>query len=294
MERLSALFFSALLRALSLLPLSWQRRVARWLGRAWWMAGSAGARITATNLSMCFPDLTVEERRRLTIASLQNTAMLVTEAGAVYRWPERRYRALAVSVEGAGLLDTGDGRGVLVLVPHFGNWEYLALVLGRYRVTALYDPPRVRALEPLIRNARNRAGANLLPIDAGGMRSFYRALASGGVTALLPDQVPDRQAGIYCPFFGHSALTMTFAHRLLQRTRARVVLGAAERCADGFHVRFLAMDAARLGGPDPQESVLAMNRAIEDLVRADPAQYQWEYKRFKRQPPGRPDPYAAR
>jgi KDO2-lipid IV(A) lauroyltransferase len=84
---------------------------------------------------------------------------------------------------------------------------------------------------------------------------------------------------------------MTFAHRLLQRTDARAVLGAAVRCPGGFRVRFLEIDQ-QLHDPDPGASAAAMNRAIEELVRTDPAQYQWEYKRFKRQPPGSPDLYA--
>jgi KDO2-lipid IV(A) lauroyltransferase len=43
---------------------------------------------------------------------------------------------------------------------------------------------------------------------------------------------------------------------------------------------------------DFKESAVAMNQAIERLVRTAPARYQWEYKRFKRPPPGEPDPYS--
>lgn len=295
MERLTALAFSASLTALSLLSLKAQRRIGRWLGRLAWRLRVDSARTTYRNLAICFPGDDEDRRCRLARASLEHTGMLAAELGALYRWPEPRWRGLVVSVEGSERIDAAlaERRGVLILVPHFGNWEMLALVLGRYRVTALYDPPRLRALEPLIRRARSRAGATLLPIDAGGLRSFYRALAAGQVAALLPDQVPERQAGVYADFFGHPALTMTFAHRVLQRSDARVLLGAAVRCGGGFHVRFVE-PAGNLRDPDPVCSAAAMNRAIEQLVRSDPAQYQWEYKRFKRQPRGRQDPYLRR
>jgi KDO2-lipid IV(A) lauroyltransferase len=294
-ERLSALVFAASIRALSLLSLNGQRRVGRWLGRAAWHLRVDGARTTWINLCWCFPDLDEETRRRLARASLEHTGMLAAELGAVYRWPKERWAGLTVRTEGSELIERAraEGRGVLVLVPHFGNWEHLALVLGGYGVTALYDPPRVRSLEPIIREARNRAGATLLPIEAGGLRGFYRALATGGVAALLPDQVPERQAGVYADFFGRPALTMTFVHRLLQRIDASVVLGAAVRCADGFHVRFVELDR-NLRNASPAVSAALMNRAVEDLVRTDPAQYQWEYKRFKRRPQGSDDPYARR
>ncbi len=286
-EQLSRGFFVALLVAFSLLSNRWQQRLGRWLGRLGWRLDVDAARTTRINLAACLPELDEPTRTALGRRSLEHTAALIAEAGAIYRWPERRWRRLTVSIEGAELLKRrGEGgSGVLVLVPHFGNWEYLALILGRYRVTALYERPRLRSLEPLIRQARTRAGATLLPISAGGLKRLYRTLADGGVVALLPDQVPHRRAGVYADFFDRRALTMTLAHRLLQRTGAQVVLGAAIRCKGGFRVRFVEMDH-QIRDPDPVVSATALNRSIETLVRTDPAQYQWEYKRFKRQPKG--------
>lgn len=295
MGNLTGAAFAALNKALGLLSLDWQRRLGRLLGALVWFARSDAARITQINLQHCFPEMSPAQRKKLARSSLEHSAMLLTEMGTLHRWPTDQWRRLARRVEGEHLLERGEGdsRGLLILVPHFGNWEFLALVLGEHAVTALYDPPRLPALEPLIRRVRSRAGATLLPIDAGGLRGFYHALRSGGVTALLPDQVPEREAGVYAPFFGVAALTMTFAHRVLQRTRARVVLGAAIRCDRGFEVRFLEPDAA-IKDPDPVVSATAMNAAIESLVRSDPAQYQWEYKRFKRQPPGTANLYQQR
>jgi len=292
---LTARAFSALIRLLSLLPLSGQRWLGRWLGRALWYARTREARITHVNLKSCFPDMQPRARRRLARQSLEHTAMLFTEAGTTFHWPVARWRELAVTIEGAERIDAARerNRGVLILVPHFGNWEFLALMLGEYAVTALYAPPRIRSLEPAIRDARARAGATLLPIDARGLRTFYQALANGGVTALLPDQVPDPRAGVYADFFGTPALTMTFAHRLIRRTGAAVLMGTASRAPGGFHLRFFEVDDD-IAAADPQTSARAMNRAIEALVLTDPAQYQWTYKRFKRPPAGTVNPYKRR
>lgn len=271
-----------------------QRRLGRGLGRLAWRFDLEPARITRLNLAACFPELDAGDIGRLTRASLEHTGMLAAELGAVFRWPRERWTELEVSVQGQELIEAAraDGRGVLILIPHFGNWEYLALALGRHRPMGLYDPPRIRALEPLLREARDRAGSTLLPIDAAGLRAFYRELASGGIVALLPDQVPERRAGVYADFFGRPALTMTFVHRLLQRADPVVLLGSATRCAGGFALTYRDLGRA-LHGPDAVASARAMNRAIEELVQTDPAQYQWEYKRFKRPPEGTADPYRA-
>lgn len=292
MQRLIAGAFEVLIRALSLLSLSGQRRCGRWLGDLVWRLGRAEARTTLTNLALCFPEMNPDARAALARRSLAQTAMLLTESGALFHWPAARWQALTRAVEGGELLEAAcrNPAGALILAPHIGNWEYLALLLGERRVTALYDPPRLQALEPTIRAARNRAGANLLPIDHSGLRGLYQALKRGALVGLLPDQVPDRDAGVHADFFGVPALTMTFAHRLLRRTDAEVLLAAALRCPGGFRICYRPLEPA-IRDPDPAVSAAAMNRGIEALVREAPEQYQWDYKRFKRPPPGHPDPY---
>ncbi len=291
MATLTGVLVTGMTRLLALLPLAGQRALGRWLGWMAWLLGTQSARVTRVNLALCFPDLDPAARRRLARRSLEHTGQLLAETGMVFHWPEDRWRKLLMAEEGQELLEGRGDRAVLILAPHFGNWEFLALYLGRYGVTALYDPPTLRQLEPLILEARSRTGATLLPIDSRGLRRFYETLAQGGVTALLPDQVPARTAGVYAEFFGVPALTMSFVHRLLGRFDVDVLLAAAIRCRGGFRVRFTALDE-RIRDPDPVSSARAMNEAIEALVRVDPAQYQWEYKRFKGQPRGRPSPYA--
>jgi Kdo2-lipid IVA lauroyltransferase/acyltransferase len=278
-----------------LLSLEGQRRAGRWLSRVAWHLRTQEVRSTLINLGMCFPGMDVDARTRLARASVEQTGELLAETGVTAHWSEARWQKLIRGVEGEALLlaAADQDRPLLVLVPHFGNWEFLALYLGKHGITALYDPPRVRALEPLILAARSRSGARLVPIDARGLRTFFKALQEKRPVALLPDQVPERESGVYAPFFGVPALTMTFAHRVIVRARARVLLGTAVRCEGGFRIRFTPAPEA-IADPDPLVSAATMNRAIEALVMTDPAQYQWDYKRFKRPPPGKPYPYPRR
>jgi len=291
-DPLIAWIFRLAVRMLSLLSLASQRRVGRTLGALAWRMDSRHARVTRTNIDLCFPELSAPEKESLGKASLQHTAQLFTESGVVFHWPKERWAALIKKVEGESLIRDAmsSGSGVLMLAPHFGNWEFLSLYLGQFALTALYDPPRIRALEGPIVASRRRSGLRLIPIGTGGLKALYRTLRQSGVAALLPDQVPERRAGVYAPFFDRPALTMTIAHRLIQRTRPRVLFCAAVRIPDGFGIRISEADPL-VGDADVLVSATAMNRSIETLVREDPAQYQWEYKRFKRQPPDQPKLY---
>ena len=72
--------------------------------------------------------------------------------------------------------------------------------------------------------ARDRPGLKTAPTTLAGVRQMVRALRSGQVVGLLPDQVPPDGLGLWTRFFGHDAYTMTLAARLAQQTGAAVLV----------------------------------------------------------------------
>ncbi len=272
---------------MALLPYAGTRFVGELIGSLSFLFRSRSAKVTEANIRHCFPRLRDGELKLLVQQSLKHTGRLLAETGITFHWSAEKIERLITSVEG---LETAEAalaakRGVLVLIPHYGNWELLALYFGRLELIALYDPPKIASLDPLIRQSRQRTGATLLPIDAQGVRSVLRALKIGKPVGLLPDQVPTRSAGLYALFFNRPALTMTFAHRLIHNTRPAVFIGSCARVGNGFKIT-LAEAPENIYSEDVEVSVTALNGAIEKLVRSDPAQYQWEYKRFKKLPEG--------
>jgi len=247
------------------------------------------ALVTRRNLERCFPELGQEVLDRKVKASLTETSLLLLESGTNFHASSQKLDELLKMVSGLELLEAAlaSRRGVLLLVPHFGNWEYLALYLGRYELVALYDPPRQTFLEQPLKQARERTGARLERLDQAGLRVASKTLKNGGLLGLLPDQVPDLRSGVHVPFFGQPALTMTLVHRLIQRHSPVVLLGAALRLHDGFAISFREI-SDEIYEQDVERALHAMNQEIEMLIAEDPAQYQWEYKRFKSPPAGVP------
>jgi KDO2-lipid IV(A) lauroyltransferase len=291
----------SLLRLQSLLPLG----VARWLGSlagsVSWLLRSRMQQTTQTNLALCFPSMDPVARETLGRRSLQATMQTIMEAGAVWLWPASRVLALVQQVDGLEILQQAKarGKGVIVLAPHLGNWEVLGLYLnacGLGQSYQLYQAPADARLDRLIHMARSRAGAAMVATDNKGVAELLRALRAGDIAGILPDQVPDTAGGEYAPFFGRPALTMTLLVRLQQKTGAAVVLAFARRLREqgkpGFELVFKE-PAAGLYAEDMPTALAAMNKSIEDLIALAPEQYQWEYKRFRRQPDGAPNPYKA-
>ncbi len=264
--------------------------ISGWIAHLAFWSGNKVARFTRINIQLCFPDLTAEEVRTLTLSSLQHMMLLLFEFSQLAFWPQDKLLGQIVRVEGRELLEQAVAKpgGTLLLVPHFGNWEILCAFLGvHYSLAALYDPPNFASLEPVIVDVRERYKGRMFPIDTGGMRSLIKVLKEGGLVAILPDQVPDRNAGVHVDFFGHPALTMSLPHRLMTKNRPNVLMGSVQReiTRSGYQY-ILRFEPGPCVGETDQHTAQALNNCIEHIVRRDPAQYQWEYKRFKRPPDG--------
>ncbi|MDX1593538.1 MAG: lysophospholipid acyltransferase family protein, partial [Gammaproteobacteria bacterium] len=286
--------FARLLWIVGLLPLGWAHALGALLGSLISLRDGRTRRTVQTNLALCFPELGAHERQKLARRTLRETGKAVLELGAIWGWSGPRIRALFEEADGAELLAaaTRRGRGVLIAAPHLGCWEMTShyAQLHGYRLTALYRPPRQRALGPLVRSCRQRFGAVLVPTDAGGIKALLRALQRGECVGILPDQDAGEE-GVLAPFFGIPASTMVLYARLAQRSGATLLLAFAERLRGGrfrLHLRPLP-DTVR--ADDPVVAATALNLAIESCVREIPEQYQWTYRRFKTRPPGEPPRY---
>ena len=264
------------------------RRLGSLAGEVALRRNSRAARTTRTNLAIAFPEQSAAWRERLARESVRQTAMTAFEAAALWTWPLPRLRRLVRDVEGEGLLRArAPTRGALMLVPHFGNWEFLGVHLNTLEpVTPLYERPSSPAVDAALSAARARLGSHPAPDSVGGMRQLVAALRRGGLIAILPDQVP--RTGVVAPFFGQPVQTVAVVAKLLARVPADVFVGAAARVPGGFAIRVDTVDAA-IHNADLEASATAMNAVVEAVARRDPAQYQWEYKRFRF--PGQPNMY---
>jgi KDO2-lipid IV(A) lauroyltransferase len=283
-----------LMRLLGALPWAWLRGLGRGLGYLLWRVDSREKFITATNIALCLPELDAAARARLVRASLLDFGQTALEMPKMWCAPAATVLAAITAIDGLDVLERARaaGRGVLILAPHHGNWEAIGVYLGHhYGVTSMYLPTQNAAMTELVRVARSRSGSTLVPADTGGVRALLKALRRGELVGVLPDQVPKQAGAEFAPFFGAPALTMTLASNLLQKTGAIALLSVALRLPDGgFRLIFREPDA-ELYHADTARSLAALNRSVEALVREHPAQYQWEYKRFKARVEGAPDIY---
>jgi KDO2-lipid IV(A) lauroyltransferase len=228
-------------------------------------------------------------------AAVAEAGKTLLELPKLWLRPQDEVVGRVVRTSGWELVETAwrEGQGILFLTPHLGCFEITAQYYAAFRtdgaaagrpITVLYRRPKQAWLVPLVEGGRG-ANLRLAPADVSGVKKLLRALRNGEAVGMLPDQAPGAGEGVWVPFFGRPAYTMTLAARLAQ-TGAQVILAYAERLhyGAGYHLKLYAPAG-------PVATPADVNREIERLVMMCPEQYLWGYNRYKR-PAGATPPSA--
>ena len=215
----------------------------------------------------------------------------VAEAGKLVAEVPRLWfgRPVRIEWDGAELIDAARaaGHGIVFLTPHLGCFEATAQAYAlRYgRITVLYRPARKAWLRDLVDRSRARANLATAPTTLAGVKQMLMALKAGEAIGLLPDQVPPQSLGVWAPFFGRPAYTMTLSARLARQQGAVALLAWGERLAGGRGFRIHLRAWPETLPHDTAAAAGEVNTRMEQLIRECPWQYLWGYARYK-QPAG--------
>lgn len=235
---------------------------------------------------------------RLTVSPLKNAAEMgkaLTELPALWLRPHAGTARLVKDMQGWELIEQAHqhGKGIIFLTPHLGCFEitshYYAL---RHPITVLFRPPKLDWLQPLLTRGRQRDKITLAPANAHGVKQLLQALKRKEAIGILPDQVPGAGEGVWVPFFGRPAYSMTLAARLATKSGATVLMVYGQRLSWGRGYRLVIRPFSGIMPADTNEGARLINQAIESLVAELPEQYLWSYNRYKR-PRGAPEAPAC-
>ena len=181
------------------------------------------------------------------------------------------------------------GKGVIFFGAHCGCFELapqvLAEVFGPQHgpLTAIYRPARQPSLAAVELATRQRPFVTLLPASLSAIKAMHKALKAGRAVGLLADQVPPEGLGIWAPFFGRPAYTMTLAARLALQNGAALVPVTCERLPKGRGYIVTIRPAIDLpADTDLLAAVTRISQTIESIVLSQPGQYLWGYGRYKK------------
>ncbi|MCP4273189.1 MAG: lysophospholipid acyltransferase family protein [Gammaproteobacteria bacterium] len=292
-KSMKGILLGGLFRIFAYIPLSLSRVITGSFAWLIYKFNKTSRKVTEVNLKLCYPHLNKQEIDNLTRKSIKSSSHLITEMPRVWLRPNSKTVELIHQVEGLEVLKSATcipDVGTIILSPHLGNWEVLfPYLLQNYTVSALYRPPKIPELEAIIRAGRQQGGGKIIRTTKMEARKMLKVLKSGELLILLPDQNPQDGSGVYAPFYGIPAYTMTLPQGLVKRTGAKIVLATVIRTDKGYNLHFINVDI------DPtmseEEYSAQMNVHLQQVIDKTPEQYEWAYKRFKKGPEGKTQYY---
>lgn len=276
-----------LLWLLHFLPLSVLAGIGNVLGWVLYVVARERRFVATTNLRLCFPELNESDIATLVRRNFQAFARSFLERGILWWSSEKRIQSL-VKVTGYEHLQAVAGQPVILLVPHFValdvGWSWLT---QHGNLVSVYSNQKNPVFHQKLLEGRLRFGASQLYARQQGLRPIVKAMRAGLPFYYLPDQDLATKDGVFVPFFGVPAATLTSVPRLAEMTGAKVIPLIIRMLPNhgGYELRFYPAWEHY-----PSDNLTAdtrqMNAFIEDRVREIPEQYFWLHKRFKTRPEG--------
>lgn len=280
-----------LLRALCLLPYRVQLALGRRVGRLALRLARRRRRIAEINLELCFPELSMPERRELLRRHFEALGISLFEISMSWWAPDSKLKPLC-HMEGLEYVQRGleAGNGVILLSAHFLPMDLGArLLLPHQRFNAMYRSHKNPVIEWVMAGSRELHVEQAIPSKS--IKQAIRTLKANRVLWYAPDQNTTPREAVFADFFGIPASTNSGTARLARVTGAAVVPYHAVRRADGSGYDLLFEPAL---DDFPSDNLVAdtqrINDRIEGWARRDPEQYLWVHRRFRH----RPDPSETR
>lgn len=181
------------------------------------------------------------------------------------------------------------GRGVMILSGHFGNWEYLAAALANIgpQLYCVFKEQKNLAIDRLIKQVRIDVGLKPFKVKGGAAKGILKALQEKGLVLILIDQDAGKK-GEFIDFFGRPASTARGPALIALKHQLPVVMAFGVRENDGqvrVHVeKFPDIDQFKPGEEGVREFLIEYNKILEQYIRKFPEQWFWMHRRWKTLP----------
>lgn len=271
-----------------LLPFHQQIKLGKKVGYLLYWIPSKAKRTAATNIKLCFPELSTKQHKLLLKQNFANVGAFIMETALAFWGSEKKLRRIPFTIKNPEILAQAlaKGSGVLLAGVHFTTLEIVGRLFSLYHpLAAMYRPSKFQLLENILRPCLVKHYREV--IDRGNIRGLYRILAQNLPIWYAVDIDRGEQRSVFVPFFGISTATMTAPARIAARTQAVVLPIAFYRRSDdrGYEGFFNSLPDDYPTG-DPIHDAILLNTLLEQHIRHRPEQYFWQYKRFKSRPNG--------
>jgi KDO2-lipid IV(A) lauroyltransferase len=179
-----------------------------------------------------------------------------------------------------------DGKGIILLSSHFGNWEYGAISIAiqtQLPFSVIVKPLRNPLVYEWMNKARTKFGNEVVPLGIS-IRRTYQTLKEKKIVAMVADQRGPAE-GVRVDFFGKKVSVYTGPAALAIKTGAPLICGIAVRGKD-YKYKMDLVEISQQNLPyGEEEKILEISQRytsyLEIVIRENPEQWLWMHNRWK-------------
>ena len=237
--------------------------------------------VTRKNLSIAFTNLNDRELDCLAKESYKETLKSFYET--LYTW-SRSYRKIIYQtkrINNRFLFNTPTKEdGLIVIALHNRSIDFMLRWISSQRPhTSLYKKIKSKLINSFVKEFREEGNCKMVETGIGGVKSILASLENNQMTCMASDQVPARGLGVYSKFFGHECYSFALAPKLARKSNKQILLSYLSYKKDLGHIINFKKPSKDIYSDN---GVDVMNADMEHEIKKSPAEYSWEYKKFRR------------
>jgi Kdo2-lipid IVA lauroyltransferase/acyltransferase len=277
------------------LPYKLQMRMGSLLGRLMPHIAKRRIAIAKRNLELCFPQLSKSEQEKLLEQHIDSLGKVFFEMSIAWFWSRKRLSQL-VTIEGLEHLKNAEAasKGVVLMTVHFSHMQLAITFLNIFHSIDCTYKRHTNPVHDFIQiNRHKRFNQETTAIERKNMRLMIKSLRQGRAVWYAPDQDYGIKHSIFLPFFGVNAACITATSPLTQTGNAVLISVCAIRKPEGGYKLIISPPLEKFPTDNLIQDTQLIVSTVEKMIMLAPEQYLWVHRRFKNQPEGAPDLYAA-
>ncbi|MBS4013235.1 MAG: lysophospholipid acyltransferase family protein [Bacteroidetes bacterium] len=243
--------------------------------------------VIVSNLNLAFPDKTELEKTKIRKSFEQHFCDVFIESLKLLSISERNIkRRMIFDEESAELIEKyfNSGKMVLVVLGHYGNWEYMGPGFKLWRSKPLlssYRPLSGRVADMILKKSRDRFKTIMVPMKSLTRELLRRKEDVCGVL-LLADQSPAINSQHYwIKFFNHDTPVFQGAEIIARKLNTPVVFLNISKEKRGFYKAYLSLITDNPSDLKEGEITFRHTKMLENDIMREPAYWLWSHRRWK-------------